>query len=63
MNYSDDQINRIITSMHIGTHGSFARALSEAFMVADSTNQEIILKSFSALFSKVASFCDIKLED
>ena len=59
MNYSDDQINQIIISMHIGTHGGFARALAEAFMVADSTNQEIILKSFSALFSKVASFLDI----
>lgn len=61
MNYSDDQINRIITSMHIGTHGSFARALSEAFVYADLTNQRIILKSFSALFGKVASFLDIEI--
>ncbi len=62
MNYSDDQINRIILSMHLGTHGGFARALAEAFMNADSTNQEIILKSFSALFSKVASFVGIEEE-
>jgi hypothetical protein len=46
--------------MALGTHGSFARALGEAFMVADYTNQEIILKSFSALFSKVARFLDIE---
>jgi hypothetical protein len=59
MNYSDQQLDRILVSMHLGTHGGFARALAEAFMNADSTNQEIILKSFSALFSKVASFLDI----
>jgi len=60
MNYSDQQLDRILLSMHLGTHGGFARALAEAFMNADSTNQEIILKSFSALFSKVASFLDIE---
>ena len=59
MNYSDTEIDRIVRSMALGTHGSFARALGEAFMLADSTNQEIILKSFSALFFKVASFLDI----
>jgi hypothetical protein len=63
MNYSDQQVDRIVRSMALGTHGSFARALGEAFMLADSTNQEIIIESFSALFSKVANFCDIKLED
>ncbi len=60
MNYSDTEIDRIVRSMALGTHGSFARALGEAFMVADSNNQEIILESFSALFSNVARFLDIE---
>lgn len=60
MKYSDQQIDRIVRSMALGTHGGFARALADAFMLADSTNQEIIIKSFSALFSKVASFLDIE---
>ena len=59
MKYSDQQIDLIIDSMASGIHGSFARAIAEALMIADSTNQAIILKSFSALFSKVASFLDI----
>ena len=59
MNYSDTEIDRIVRSMTLGTHGGFARALGEAFMLADITNQRIIIKSFSALFSKVASFLDI----
>jgi hypothetical protein len=59
MKYSDKQIDLIVDSMASGIHGSFARAIGEALMLADSTNQEIILKSFSALFSKVASFLDI----
>ena len=59
MDYSDQQIDRIVRSMALGTHGGFARALAEAFMLADSTNQEIIIKSFSALFSKVAEFHNI----
>lgn len=59
MKYSDQQIDLIADSMASGIHGSFARAIAEALMIADSTNQAIILKSFSALFSKVASFLDI----
>jgi hypothetical protein len=59
MNYTDQQIDLIVDSMNSGIHGSFARAIGEALMLADSTNQQIILKSFSALFSKVASFLDI----
>jgi uncharacterized membrane protein len=60
MNYTDQQIDLIVDSMTSGIHGSFARAIGEALMLADSTNQQIILKSFSALFSKVASFLDIE---
>jgi hypothetical protein len=60
MNYSDTEIDRIVRSMALGTHGSFAKALAEAFMLADYTNQEIIIKSFSSLFSKVARFLDIE---
>jgi len=59
MKYSDQQIDLIADSMASGIHGSFARAIAEALMLADSTNQAIILQSFSALFSKVASFLDI----
>jgi hypothetical protein len=60
MTYTDQQINMIIRSMSSGIHGSFAQALGEAFVLADSTNREIILKSFSALISKVARFIDIE---
>jgi hypothetical protein len=60
MNYSDQQIDLIVRSMASGIHGDFASALAEAFTVADSTNQDIILKSFSALISKVARFIDIE---
>lgn len=60
MKYSDQQIDLIADSMASGAHGSFARAIAEALMLADSTNQQIILESFKALFSKVASFLDIE---
>jgi hypothetical protein len=59
MKYSDQQIDLIADSMASGIHGSFARAIAEALMIADSTNQAIILKSFGSLFSRVASFLDI----
>jgi hypothetical protein len=36
--------------------------LAEAFVWADLENQRIIIKSFSALFSKVARFLDIAPE-
>jgi hypothetical protein len=60
MNYTDQQIDLIVDSMTSGIHGSFARAIGEALMLADSTNQQIILKSFGALLFKVASFLDIE---
>ena len=62
MTYTDQQMNRIIASMERGVHGSFARALAEAFMLADSTNQEIIIKGFESLFDRVARFHGIDLE-
>jgi hypothetical protein len=62
MNFSDQQIDRIIRSMALGTHGSFARALAEAFMVADSNNQETIIEAFKGLFDRVARFHDITVE-
>jgi hypothetical protein len=58
--FAEDQVDVIVSSMINGIHGSFARAIGEAYLLADSTNQQIILKSFSSLFSKVASFLDIK---
>jgi hypothetical protein len=57
--FKEDQIDVIVSSMINGIHGSFARAIGEAYLLGDSTNQAIILQSFSALFSKVASFLDI----
>ncbi len=59
MTYTDQQVDAIIRSMASGIHGGFASALADAYAVADSTNQDIILKSFSALISKVARFIDI----
>ena len=60
MKYSEQQLSTIARSMASGTHGSFAGHLGDAFIVADDTNKEILLKSFSALFSKVARFLDIE---
>jgi len=59
MKYSEQQLNNIARSMALGTHGSFAGHLGEAFIVADSGNREIILKGFAGLFDKVARFLDI----
>jgi hypothetical protein len=60
MNYSDQQIDLIVRSMALGTHGGFAKALAEAFMVADSNNQETIIEAFGGLFDRVARFHDIE---
>ena len=59
MTYTSQQLDAIMLSMFSGIHGSFASAIASAYTVADATNQEIILKSFSALISKVARFIDI----
>jgi hypothetical protein len=57
--FKEDQLDVIVSSMINGIHGSFARAIGEAYLLADSRHKEILVSSFSALFSKVASFLDI----
>jgi hypothetical protein len=61
MKYSEQQLYIIARSMASGTHGSFARALAEAFWVADQTNREIMLKAYADLFDLVARFKNIKV--
>ena len=60
MKYSDSQIFTIARSMKSGIHGSFAGHIGEAFMVADSSNRETLLKAFAGLFDRVARFNDIR---
>ena len=60
MKYSEQQLNDIARSMALGTHGSFASHIGEAFMVADSGNRETLVKAFSGLFDKVARFKNIE---
>jgi hypothetical protein len=56
MKYSDQQLNDMARSMALGTQGSFARHLGEAFLVADSGNRQTILEAFEGLFDRVARF-------
>jgi hypothetical protein len=60
MKYSDQQFNDMARSMALGTQGSFARHIGEAFMVADSGNRETLIKAFSGLFDRVARFKNIE---
>lgn len=60
MKYSEQQLNEIARSMALGTHGSFAGFIGDAFMVADSGNRETLFKSFEGLFDRVARFKDIE---
>ena len=60
MKYSDSQIWTIARSMKSGIHGSFAAHIGEAFMVADSSNRETLLKAFKSLFDRVARYNDIE---
>jgi hypothetical protein len=46
-------------SMALGTQGGFARYIGEAFMVADSNNQEKLFVAFEGLFDRVARFKNI----
>jgi hypothetical protein len=60
MKYSEQQLNDMARSMALGTQGSFARHIGEAFMVADSGNRETLIKAFSGLFDGVARFKNIE---
>mgnify|MGYP003662426687 CR=1 FL=1 len=60
MKYSEQQLNDIARSMALGTHGSFAGYLGDAFLVADSGNRETLIKAFSGLFDRVARFKNIE---
>ena len=60
MKYSDQQFNDMARSMALGTQGSFARHIGEAFLVADSGNRETLIKAFSGLFDRVARFKNIE---
>jgi len=60
MKYSEQQLNDMARSMALGTQGSFARHIGEAFMVADSGNRETLIKAFSGLFDRVARFKNIE---
>ena len=60
MKYSEQQLNDMARSMALGTQGSFARHLGEAFLVADSGNRQTILKAFEGLFDRVARFKNIE---
>jgi hypothetical protein len=60
MKYSDQQLNDMARSMALGTQGSFARHLGEAFLVADSGNRQTILEAFEGLFERVARFKGIE---
>jgi hypothetical protein len=60
MKYSGQQLNDMARSMALGTQGSFARHIGEAFMVADSGNRETLIKAFSGLFDRVARFKNIE---
>ena len=60
MKYSDQQLNDMARSMALGTQGSFARHIGEAFLVADNGNRETLIKAFSGLFDRVARFKDIE---
>jgi hypothetical protein len=62
MKYSDQQFNDMARSMALGTQGSFARHIGEAFLVADSGNRETLIKAFSGLFDRVARFKNIEPE-
>ena len=59
--FKDDQIDVIVSSMINGIHGTFARAIGEAYIFADSNDKKIIVSSFSPLFFKVAAFLDITI--
>jgi hypothetical protein len=61
--FKEDQLDVIISSMINGIHGSFARALGEAYILADSNNKKIIVSSFGALLARVAAFLDIEIFD
>lgn len=56
MKYSDQQFNDMARSMALGTQGSFARHIGEAFLVADSGNREMLIRAFEELFDRVARF-------
>jgi hypothetical protein len=60
MKYSEQQLNDMARSMALGTQGSFARHLGEAFLVADSGNRQTILEAFKGLFDRVARFKGIE---
>ena len=60
MKYSEQQLNDMARSMALGTQGSFARHIGEAFLVADSCNRETLIKAFSGLFDRVARFKNIE---
>jgi hypothetical protein len=60
MKYSEQQLNDMARSMALGTQGSFARHLGEAFLVADSGNRQTILEAFEGLFDRVARFKGIE---
>lgn len=60
MTYTSQQLATIVKSMTSGIHGSFAGRIGDAFTVADSGNQETLLKAFKGLFDKVARYNDIE---
>ena len=46
--------------MSFGAYGSFANHIGDAFLVADTSNREILFKAFEGLFDKVANISGIK---
>ena len=60
MKYSYQQLNIIARSMELGGYGSFASHIGDAFLVADSSNREILFKAFEGIFDNVANTKDIK---
>jgi hypothetical protein len=62
MKYSEQQLNDIARSMALGTHGSFASHIGDAYMVADTGNMQTLTKAFSGLFDRVARYNDIEPE-
>lgn len=49
-------IEEAMADMSIGIHGHFARALADAWYVADSTNRALIEKTWAHLIAKAIAF-------